>query len=139
MTTAKKQIYGSTGIDSLAGPSEILIIADKTAKTSQLASDLLAQAEHDPVASSILLTTSHEQAQEVFDDIYKLLKITQERNLHGINKNWGLIVICDNTNLVLNCNVSHPNTQKLSPLIQRSPQKGRNAGAIFLEHGHPKL
>ena len=56
VTTAKKLIYGFTGIDSLAGPSEILIIADRTAKSSQIASDLLAQAEHDPLASSILLT-----------------------------------------------------------------------------------
>ena len=54
VTTAKKLIYGSTGIDSLAGPSEILIIADETAQSTHIASDLLAQAEHDPLASSIL-------------------------------------------------------------------------------------
>ena len=58
VTTAKKLIYGSTGIDSLAGPSEILIIADETAQSTHIASDLLAQAEHDPLASSILLTLS---------------------------------------------------------------------------------
>ena len=58
VTTAKKLIYGSTGIDSLAGPSEILIIADETSESKHIASDLLAQAEHDPLASSILLTTS---------------------------------------------------------------------------------
>jgi len=58
VTTAKKLIYGSTGNDSLAGPSEILIIADQTAESTHIASDLLAQAEHDPLASSILLTTS---------------------------------------------------------------------------------
>jgi len=65
VTTAKKLIYGSTGIDSLAGPSEILIIADETAHSTNIASDLLAQAEHDPLASSILLTTSKTQAKEV--------------------------------------------------------------------------
>ena len=65
VTTAKKQIYGSTGIDSLAGPSEILIIADETAKSTHIVSDLLAQAEHDPLASSILLTTSKNQAKEI--------------------------------------------------------------------------
>ena len=65
VTTAKKQIYGSTGIDSLAGPSEILIIADETAQSTHIASDLLAQAEHDPLASSILLTTSKIQARKV--------------------------------------------------------------------------
>jgi histidinol dehydrogenase len=65
VTTAKKLIYGLTGIDSLAGPSEILIIADETAQSTHIASDLLAQAEHDPLASSILLTTSKNQAKEV--------------------------------------------------------------------------
>jgi histidinol dehydrogenase len=67
----KKLIYGSTGIDSLAGPSEILIIADKTAQTTHIASDLLAQAEHDPLASSILLTTSKNQAKEVLEELNK--------------------------------------------------------------------
>jgi len=71
VTTAKKLIYGSTGIDSLAGPSEILIIADETAKSAHIASDLLAQAEHDPLASSILLTTSKNQAKEVLEELYK--------------------------------------------------------------------
>ena len=71
VTTAKKLIYGSTGIDSLAGPSEILIIADETAESTHIASDLLAQAEHDPLASSILLTTSNKQAKEVLEEIYK--------------------------------------------------------------------
>jgi len=72
VTTAKKLIYGSTGIDSLAGPSEILIIADETAQSAHIASDLLAQAEHDPLASSILLTTSKNQANEVFEELYKI-------------------------------------------------------------------
>ena len=71
MITAKKLIYGSTGIDSLAGPSEILIIADESARSTHIASDLLAQAEHDPLASSILLTTSKKQAKEVLEEIYK--------------------------------------------------------------------
>jgi len=71
VTTAKKQIYGSTGIDSLAGPSEILIIADESAQSTHIASDLLAQAEHDPLASSILLTTSKKQAKEVLEELYK--------------------------------------------------------------------
>jgi len=71
VTTAKKLIYGSTGIDSLAGPSEILIIADETAQSTHIASDLLAQAEHDPLASSILLTTSKKQAKEVLEELYK--------------------------------------------------------------------
>ena len=91
VTTAKKLIYGFTGIDSLAGPSEILIIADKTANSSQIASDLLAQAEHDPLASSILLTTSNDQAQEVFDEVFKKIdESPQKRNLYSINQKLGI-------------------------------------------------
>jgi len=97
VTTAKKLIYGSTGIDSLAGPSEILIIADETAQSTLIASDLLAQAEHDPLASSILLTTSKDQAIEVSKELYKKIEDHPRKEicLQSI-KNWGLIVICEN-------------------------------------------
>ena len=71
VTAAKKLIYGSTGIDSLAGPSEILIIADETAKSTHIASDLLAQAEHDPLAASILLTTSMDQGKKFWRNLIR--------------------------------------------------------------------
>ena len=135
VTTAKKQIYGSTGIDSLAGPSEILIIADKTAKTSQLASDLLAQAEHDPLASSILLTTSHEQAQEVFDDIYKTIENHPRKEIcMETIKNWGLIVICDNYESCIELsNTFAPEHLEIITSDPREVLKSvENAGAIFL-------
>ncbi len=80
VTTAKKLIYGFTGIDSLAGPSEILIIADETAQSNHIASDLLAQAEHDPLASSILLTTSKNQAKEVLEELYKKIEFAKMKN-----------------------------------------------------------
>ena len=62
VTLAKKLAYGQVGIDSLAGPSEVLVIADASASVTQVASDLLAQAEHDPLAAAILLTTSQDLA-----------------------------------------------------------------------------
>ena len=97
VTTAKKLIYGSTGIDSLAGPSEILIIADETAQSTHIASDLLAQAEHDPLASSILLTTSMEQAKKVLEELYKKIDDNPRKEICMQSiKNWGLIVVCDN-------------------------------------------
>ena len=97
VTTAKKLIYGSTGIDSLAGPSEILIIADESARSTHIASDLLAQAEHDPLASSILLTTSQKQAKEVLEEIYKKIDDHPRKEICTQSiKNWGLIVICEN-------------------------------------------
>ena len=65
VTLAKKQVYGTVGIDSLAGPSEVLIIADHTANPVHVAADLLAQAEHDPMAAAILITTDEAMAQAV--------------------------------------------------------------------------
>ena len=79
VTTAKKLIYGFTGIDSLADYNEILIIADETANSTHIASDLLAQAEHDPLASSILLTASEKQAKEVVEEINKKIDVHQEK------------------------------------------------------------
>ncbi|MFN5695553.1 MAG: histidinol dehydrogenase, partial [Cyanobacteriota bacterium] len=65
VTLAKKAVYGRVGIDSLAGPSEVLVIADHTARADQVAADLMAQAEHDPLAAAILITTSEELAAAV--------------------------------------------------------------------------
>ena len=64
VATAKRQLYGTVDIDMIAGPSEILILADDTAYPEFLAADLMSQAEHDPLASSILLTTSERIAEE---------------------------------------------------------------------------
>ena len=141
VTTAKKLIYGLTGIDSLAGPSEILIIADKTAKSSQIASDLLAQAEHDPLASSILLTTSNEQAQEVFDEVHKRLDDHPRKDIciQSI-KNWGLIAICKNLESCVE--LSNEFAPEHLEIITIDPKKTleniENAGAIFLGKWTPE-
>ena len=141
VTTAKKQIFGSTGIDSLAGPSEILIIADSTAKSSQIATDLLAQAEHDPLASSILLTTSLKQAEEVVDEIYKIIDDHPRKEIcmHSI-KNWGLIVICENNESCIELsNIFAPEHLQI---ITSNPRKIlesiENAGAIFIGKWTPE-
>ncbi len=141
VTTAKKLIYGFTGIDSLAGPSEILIIADSTANSSQIASDLLAQAEHDPLASSILLTTSNDQAQEVFDEVFKKIDDHPRKEIciESI-KNWGLIVICDN--LESCTELSNEFAPEHLEIITIDPKKTlgaiENAGAIFLGKWTPE-
>ncbi len=141
VTAAKKQIVGSTGIDSLAGPSEILIIADETAKSSQIASDLLAQAEHDPLASSILLTTSHSLAEEVFDEIFKKIvnHPRKEICMESI-KNWGLIVICENHEVCVE--LSNKFAPEHLEIITTQPKdilEGiENAGAIFLGKWTPE-
>ena len=141
VTTAKKLIYGFTGIDSLAGPSEILIIADSTANSSQIASDLLAQAEHDPLASSILLTTSNDQAQEVFDEV--LSKIADHPRKEICNqsiKNWGLIGICDNLQSCIELsNEFAPEHLEIITIDPKTTLKNiENAGAIFLGKWTPE-
>ena len=141
VTTAKKLIYGSTGIDSLAGPSEILIIADQTAQSKLIASDLLAQAEHDPLASSILLTTSKVQAMEVSEEIYKKIDDHPRKEicLQSI-KNWGLIVICDNYESCIELsNIFSPEHLEI---LTFNPNKFvehiENAGAIFIGKWTPE-
>ncbi len=141
VTTAKKLIYGSTGIDSLAGPSEILIISDETAESAQIASDLLAQAEHDPLASSILLTTSHEQADEVLREVYKKIENHPRKEICMQSiQNWGLIVICENyeTCIELSNNFAPEHLE----IITFDPKKIlagiENAGAIFLGKWTPE-
>ena len=141
VTTAKKIIYGTTGIDSLAGPSEILIIADETAQSTHIASDLLAQAEHDPLASSILLTTSREQAKKVSEELYKKLvdHPRKEICMQSI-QNWGLIVICDNYESCIELSNNFA-PEHLEILVSDSKNilKGiENAGAIFLGKWTPE-
>ena len=141
VTTAKKLIYGFTGIDSLAGPSEILIIADRTANSSQIASDLLAQAEHDPLASSILLTTSNSQAQEVFDEVFKKIENHPRKEIciQSIN-DWGLIAICENLEscIELSNEFAPEHLEIITIDPKRALQTVENAGAIFLGKWTPE-
>tara|TARA_Y100001978_G_scaffold150384_1_gene135491 strand:- start:903 stop:2189 length:1287 start_codon:yes stop_codon:yes gene_type:complete len=141
VTTAKKLIFGSTGIDSLAGPSEILIIADSSASASQLATDLLAQAEHDPFASSILLTTSSSLAEEVSIEVYKRLENHPRREIcYKSIKNWGLISICENLKTCIE--LSNQFAPEHLEIITKNPnevlEKIENAGAIFLGKWTPE-
>ena len=141
VTTAKKLIYGSTGIDSLAGPSEILIICDETANSTQIASDLLAQAEHDPLASAILLTNSSTLAKKVFNEVYKQLENHPRKEICTQSiKNWGLIVICDQLESCIE--LSNKFAPEHLEIITAEPRKIlesiENAGAIFLGKWTPE-
>jgi histidinol dehydrogenase len=94
VTLAKKAVYGQVGIDSLAGPSEVLVIADHTARADQVAADLMAQAEHDPLAAAILLTTSADLAQAVPAAIEAQLAHHPRAAITRTALNdWGLIVV----------------------------------------------
>ena len=141
VTTAKKLIFGSTGIDSLAGPSEILIIADDSANSSQLASDLLAQAEHDPFASAILLTTSDLVAKDVSTNIYQKLENHPRKEICMRSiEDWGLIGVCDNLETCIKFSnqfaPEHLEIMTINP--KQLVDKIENAGAIFLGKWTPE-
>ena len=93
---AKKAVYGHVSIDAIAGPSEILVIADDTANPRYVAADLLSQAEHDELASAILVTTSEELAQKVSDEVDEFVKVLSRKEI--IQKsldNYGYILVAD--------------------------------------------
>ena len=96
VTLAKKAVYGRVAIDSLAGPSEVLVIADHSARADQVAADLLAQAEHDPLAAAILLTTCPELAAAMPAALEAQLENHPRSEITRTALNdWGLIVLCD--------------------------------------------
>jgi len=93
---AKKILYGTVGIDGLQGPSEVLIIADETANPEYCAADLLAQAEHDPLASAILITTSRQLADKVNQEVKQQLKdLPRQAIANKSLENRGMIVTVD--------------------------------------------
>ncbi|MDU2290386.1 MAG: histidinol dehydrogenase [Clostridium celatum] len=92
---AKRQVYGDVGIDMVAGPSEILIIADEKSNPKYIAADLMSQAEHDELASSILVTTSKEIAEKVNSEIkLQIEKMSRRKIIESSFRNFGKIVIC---------------------------------------------
>lgn len=132
---AKKAVYGHVSIDSIAGPSEILVIADETANPRYVAADLLSQAEHDELASSILVTTSKELADQVNEEIEGFLKVLDRRDI--IQKsldNYGYILLADNLNDAVD--IANEIASEHLEIVTKDPfnvmTKIKNAGAIFL-------
>lgn len=96
VATAKKQLYGTVGIDMIAGPSEILVIADETANPKFLAADLMSQAEHDVLASAILLTTSEKIAEETVTQIYEQLDgLSRKEIIRKSMDQFGAVIVCN--------------------------------------------
>lgn len=135
VTLAKKEVYGHCDIDMLAGPSEILIIADETADAPFAAADLLSQAEHDPLACSILITTSHALAEKISAAVDEQLEKLPRREIAAasVERN-GLIVVAKNLDEAIDfANFSAP--EHLELLVNEPFSllpKIKNAGAIFL-------
>jgi len=141
VTLAKKEVYGTVGIDSLAGPSEVLIIADRNANPTHVAVDLLAQAEHDPMAASILITDDGILAEKVQSEVTRLLENHPRRILTEKSiAHYGIIVITENLNKAVELsNLFAPEHLELEV---ESPwelvENIRHAGAIFFGNSTPE-
>ncbi|MBP5732639.1 MAG: histidinol dehydrogenase [Lachnospiraceae bacterium] len=132
---AKKAVYGYVSIDSIAGPSEILVLADESANPRYVAADLLSQAEHDELASAILITTSMELAEQVSKEVDGFTAVLERKEI--IQKsldNYGYILVAENMDDAIDA-VNDIASEHLE-LLTKNPfdtmTKIRNAGAIFL-------
>ena len=132
---AKKACFGYVSIDSIAGPSEILVLADQNANPRYVAADLLSQAEHDEMASAILITTSRELAQKVSDQVELFAKkLSRERIIRESLENYGYIFVADTMEDAIDA-VNEIASEHLEILTENPIEtmtKIRNAGAVFL-------
>ncbi len=132
---AKKAVYGHVSIDSIAGPSEILVIADETANPRYVAADLLSQAEHDEMASAILITTSEELADKVSKEIDSFVaELSRSEIISKSLENYGYILIARDIDEAVE--TANEIASEHLEIVTKDPftvmTKIRNAGAIFL-------
>lgn len=132
---AKKAVYGYVSIDSVAGPSEILVIADETANPRYVAADLLSQAEHDELASAILVTTSADLAEKVSDEVDGFLKeLSRAEIIQKSLDNYGYILVAQTMEEAIE--TANEIASEHLEILTKNPfdvmTKIRNAGAIFL-------
>ena len=132
---AKKAVFGYVSIDSIAGPSEILVLADETANPRFVAADLLSQAEHDEMASAILITTSRQLAEQVSVEVDKFVaELSRKEIIQKSLDNYGYILVADTLDAAIET-VNEIASEHLE-LVTKNPfevmTKIRNAGAIFI-------
>ena len=132
---AKKAVYGHVSIDSIAGPSEILVLADETANPKYVAADLLSQAEHDELASAILVTTSQKLAKEVSEQVERFLeKLSRREILEKSLKKCGYILVAESMEEAIE--TANEIASEHLEIMTKNPfevmTKIRNAGAIFM-------
>ena len=141
VATAKKQLYGVVDIDMIAGPSEILIVADETANPRYLAADLMSQAEHDRMASAILITPSREIAEKTVEEVYRQVKTLSRREIieESLDR-FGGVIVCETMDEAIDF------ANELAPehleVCAANPFEyiGRldNAGSVFLGNYSPE-
>ena len=132
---AKKAVFGHVSIDSVAGPSEILVIADETANPRYVAADLLSQAEHDQLASAILLTTSKELAETVSKEVDGFIEVLPRTEIIKSSlDNYGYILLCDTIDDAIDAanEIASEHLEIITKNPYETMTKIKNAGAIFL-------
>jgi histidinol dehydrogenase len=132
---AKKTVYGHVSIDSVAGPSEIMILADETANPRYVAADLLSQAEHDELASAILVTTSRELAEQVSEQVSVFASELSRREIIGKSiENYGYILLADSMEEAIDTvnEIASEHLEILTANPFDTMTRVKNAGAIFL-------
>lgn len=132
---AKRAVYGHVSIDSIAGPSEILVLADESATPRYVAADLLSQAEHDELASAILITTSESLAKSVSDEVDRFLEVLERREIIQKSlENYGYILVAPDMETAIEA--TNEIASEHLEILTRNPfdtmTRIRNAGAIFL-------
>ena len=141
VTEAKRLVYGDAGIDMIAGPSEILVVADDSADPEFLAADLLSQAEHDEMAMAILVTTNEELAARTSDAVERRIKTLPKAAIAGKSiQSFGTIIVAKN---IKECaEISNEIAPEHLELCVRDPESVlpliRNAGAVFMGHWSPE-
>lgn len=141
VATAKKLLYGVVDIDMIAGPSEILVIADDTANPKYLAADLMSQAEHDKLASSILITTSKRIAEETTKELERQLPLMSRREIIEYSlDNYGKIIVVDN--MYDACDLANSLAPEHLEVVAENPLeyigKLDNVGSLFLGQYAPE-
>ena len=141
VAAAKRMAYGTLDIDMVAGPSEVLVIADETANPVYTAADLLSQAEHDTMASAVLLTTSDALAEQVTAEITRQCGYLSRRDVRGQSlKDYGAIIVCDDLDQC--CELANEIAPEHLEVMTKDPAallpKLKNAGAIFLGENTPE-
>lgn len=132
---AKKAVFGHVSIDSIAGPSEILVLADETSNPRYVAADLLSQAEHDELASAILITTSEELAKKVSEEVEKFTaELSRKEIIEKSLENYGYILIADSLDEAIDTanEIASEHLEILTANPFEVMMKIKNAGAIFV-------
>ncbi|WP_408609338.1 histidinol dehydrogenase [Defluviitalea raffinosedens] len=141
VTLAKRTVFGHVSIDSIAGPSEILVVADDSANPVFVAADLLSQAEHDELASSILVTTSKELAYAVKDELIRQTeKLSRKEIITNSLKDFGAIIIVNTIDeaIEISNKIAPEHLEVCTREALSLLPKIKNAGAIFLGHYSPE-